>query len=294
MFSSVPETLSSVEMYPTLKGKCEILEERLTHLCVKLNNKKENFNDLNDNIVTYESSKKSLPILRIELDKLNKNNQELTNNKSYFENDIKNIISVIACRAKLIGKEPKLSNIRTREIQEKIDKINEQIGINEQNMYELHDKINVLYKFDVNKINNEQKLIKEEIKELGIQQFMLEEAIEYINHVILQEKMRSQYDKYACDNDIVFDCDDDFDIFRKCNIHCHNILLDGHETYTKCMKQGRRCSEDVVLTINKYGDIYGKCECGYGRWIKEDIPENLFEFNITKTHVYGHMDWSDY
>ena len=66
--------------------------------------------------------------------------------------------------------------------------------------------------------------------------------------------------------------------------------------YEDARYEGARYTESLVEN-NAHGvyGIYGicvsgTCECGFGSWDEETPPENLKEFNLNSTHVYGNMN----
>jgi prefoldin subunit 5 len=191
-----------------------------------------------------------------------------------------------------MDKEPILSNKRTREIDEYLKEIDSSIFECEAKIATLTDKVETshIYNFERQK-NREINIIQNKIKKLDSCYWKIRGEKSQLESLILEVKMLPQYVEYAKEHTIEYDPEDDYDIFRQCNEHHHYDLLEGHETYTKCYKQGRVCSCDVILRVWGNKEVRGDCECGFGEWCKEDPPENLSEFNITDEHVYGEMNW---
>lgn len=278
------------------------LKEKLLNLKneekeIKMKFKLEESNKLNkyQNLSNYNRITKSNSELLDELDGIVDKIAKLEHDKSILENTNEEIIRVIKDRARLKGVEPKISNERIERINIDINNIKRQLKENNMYIFELSNQLIMLNNINFKKeIEEEIDLIDKNIKELNEQYSKIVSDIRLIKSLIIEEQMFPQYDKYADNNGIQYDKNDDFDIFRQCNNHYHNGLLNGYKTKTKCQKQGRKCSEDIILSIINYNNIVGTCECGHGKWIEEDIPENLLYFNITKKNVYGNIDYGGY
>ena len=269
-------------------------QQQLSILDEEINNQKKKINEINKQISEYSVLKNSDNTLRTELYNIDCKNKRLVDHKIKLENDIKKIIDLIKDRARMKGTEPKTSNERTQKIDNDIDRINEEILQNEIIIFGLSNKISMLgNKNFIREKENEKNSINKMIEKLNTQYSKIYNDIEKLEGLILEEDMYRQYVEYAKYNNIIYDPEDDFDMYRQCNFHHHYKLLDGYKTYTKCHKSGRSCSEDVTLRVWN-NNIVGECACGRGRWVEEDIPENLIQFNLNDEHIYGYMDWSGY
>ena len=256
--------------------------------------------DLEENLKEFYSLKDTIPSLRRYVERASSDIIRITRKKNDLMLEKEAIIAKIRRRAELRGIPQdqipqKLSNARTERIDKEILSTN--IQLEEKHDYINSNKYKISkatdYYFERNK-KNEMSSIQNKIKSIDKKLYEVWKNNKEVDGLILEEKMRSQYEEYADEHDIEYDTGDDEDIFWKCNLHHHLQLLDGHETYTKCHKNYRDCSEDVTLSVDSWGNIEGTCECGIGYWEKEDPPRDLTDFNINSTHVYGYMNWSGY
>lgn len=276
------------------------LEEKLKSLdgdTEKFREEKESYKKqidcINEEIRDFYSLKEQVPQIKSKLTNLKRRKDGFLSRKLELEKEKEGILLKIEQRAKLLDAEPMLSNKRTRGIDESIEKIAYSILSTEVEIKRLSSQVRT-YGIDFERVKmGEIETIKRKIRKLDVCYWKLWEDKKQLTSLILEVKMLPQYVEYAEKHGIDYDSEDDYDIFRQCNEHHHYVLLDGHETYTKCQKQGRECCEDVILSVwNK--QVQGDCSCGFARWCQEDPPEDLSEFNITSTHVYGELDWSTY
>jgi len=255
---------------------------------------------LENEIKEFLSLKDSVPSFRRGIEQAKSDIRRLESRKGDLISEKNVIIAKIRKRAKLRGVPddmipPKLTNARTERLDREIFSIVPQIQQKNTFIELTEKKISKAtdYYFLRNK-KTEISTLRKKVKSFDKKIYSTWKDIKEVDGLILEEKMRPQYEEYAEENDIEYDSDDDEDIFWQCNLHHHLQLLDGHETYTKCCKNYRKCSQDVILSVDGWGYINGTCECGAGSWEKEDPPRDLSEFNINSTHVYGYMDWSGY
>lgn len=277
------------------------LEEKLKNLdgdTGKFREAKESYKKqidcINKEIRDFCSLKEQVPQIKSKLTNLKRRKDGFLSRKLELEKEKEGILLKIEQRAKLLDAEPILSNKRTRGIDESIEKIAYSIYSTEVEIKRLSSQVSTSYRVDFERVKmGEIETIKRKIKKIDESIEKIWKDKKQLPGLILEVKMLPQYLEYAEKHRIDYDSEDGYDIFRQCNEHHHYILLDGYETYTKCRKQGRECSEDVILSVwNK--QIQGDCSCGFARWCQEDPPEDLSEFNITSTHVYGDLDWSCY
>ena len=208
------------------------------------------------------------------------------------------IVSKLLERSKLRGEESSNipSNIETKKLDTMIEKLQQSIIKLEEEIKEL-----IAYKSEQIHTYEKNKIIKNHHSSL-VQLKMLSDNLKNelareheIKKLILEEEMRPRYLVYAQVNDITYDPDDDFDLFRQSNRHFHWMSLDYHKTYTKCNKSDRECDENVILhcSRNYLGDysVYGSCDCGCGYWQYKHPPDDLSDYNLDSRHVYGYMEY---
>ena len=163
-----------------------------------------------------------------------KNNILVTNrNKLIFNRN--QVFQKIINRARLRNIEPNLTNNQTNQLNASIQLLDKQIDTNQTNIDSIQDKINIgndVFFLDkktgeINTLNTKINNIQKQINNL------LTDKTE-MDSIILEEKMLTHYVDYAVENDIDFDQTDDFDLYRQCNQHHHNILLSTFVYYTNC------------------------------------------------------------
>jgi len=255
---------------------------------------------LENEIKEFLSLKDSVPSFRRSVERTKSDIRRLESRKGDLISEKDVIIAKIRKRAKLRGVPddmipPKLTNARTERLDMEVSSIDTQIQEKNDFVNLTDEKISKAtdYYFLRNK-KTEISTLRKKMKSFDKKIYSTWKDIKEVDGLILEEKMRPQYEEYAEENDIEYDEDDDEDIFWQCNLHHHLQLLDGHETYTKCHKSFRDCSEDVILSVDTWGNISGTCECGVGCWEEENPPRDLTSFNINSSHVYGYMNWSGY
>jgi hypothetical protein len=280
-----------------------VLEEKKN---VTLNSIKEvttKISDLETQVCTIVRDKNAFLSLKNQSGEFSKGIERAQREITYLNRKItpllsekKKIIDIITKRAELRGIPPVLDNKKLRELDFLIFKYKGNIEEQNASIKAFQYKLTNGYSYDYRSKEKEIATIQNNITKLYAKRSRLQKDADEIYKLLLEDTLRPQYEKYAVENEIEYDENDDFDIFRQCNTHHHYQLLNGYETYTKCYKSFRECSGDVVLSVeyNIYG-IYGicvsgTCECGFGSWDEETPPENLKEFNLNSTHVYGNMN----
>lgn len=276
----------------TLEYKKSLINEKISQEENKISSLEEKMKKLNEEKQVFLNLQKMRPQFERDISHFEKELILLNTRKNFFLSSKNKITSLIEKRAELKGVIPKLSNAKTMELDNSISSYDTQITEKTNHIQQLKDKItkSIDYYFVRDK-DRDINMILKNISNIKKILLSLSNDNKEIDKLMLEEKMRSKYEEYADENRIEYDESDDFDIFRQCNKYHHLSLLNGHETYTKCNKEYRECSENVTLDVDYYDNVSGTCECGQGNWEEEDIPDNLTEFNINSTHVYGNMEW---
>jgi hypothetical protein len=137
------------------------------------------------------------------------------------------------------------------------------------------------YQHDIRILKNKMIDIKKEVKIIN-RDIKIAEDMQY------KLEWRPRYETYAQEHNIQYkDYAVDYEsIFLECNRH-HNLeISEGRIIPTKCYKQDRECTNEIVL--NTAGS--SRCECGRTYWVYEDPPTDLHEFNLDTTYPCGYMD----
>ncbi len=277
------------------KKKINLLIEELEK---EIDFQNTHISDLEKDLKQYKIEQQEIPKIKNDLCYINLTCNRHTNSMEETEKKRQKIIQEINQSACLKGIKPNLNIVRIKELDQKYETINGELEEKRQERSILRFKLKKLE--DKNFIPMcQQKLydLKQSIKELKSKCLSIKygKKKEMIEHLILQIKLKPQYEVYAEEYNIEYDLEDPEDLFIKCNEHHHLTILDGYETYTHCYDSHEynyeeKCSLDVIISVDWYRrKAYGECQCGLGKWENEEIPYNLGEFNINSTHCYGDM-----
>ena len=122
---------------------------------------------------------------------------------------------------------------------------------------------------------NEMKDQMEEISNIKIEIEKLTPEVDKIRLKRKQSEMIDEYVAYAINNEIVYDKDDSFDIFRQCNKFHQNALR------CKLIKQCKNSSQSKSTRC-----ICGDCENRI--WDEYNLDyTNLLDFNVSDLKPYG-------
>ena len=139
----------------------------------------------------------------------------------------------------------------------------------------------------VNKIRNVVIEQTKNITKCELELLKKNKLLKQISSLILEDDMRQEYEEYSQKWDLEYDEVDTFDLFRQCNKHHHLYNnINGHKTNSRCSESDR--DRDLILRVDKYGDVEGECQCGEHSWVAS-VPEDLSLFNLHSSEVYGEM-----